>query len=170
MRTHPSNRFIPRLEALENRWCPACTVSVSGSTMWIIGDNGANTATVTHDGAGNVAATCDTATGSGSGIKRIIVLTRGGNDTVNFTATGDLTARLDLILALGSGNDTANIDFAPISNRLRMFADLGSGNDLIDVNLDQEIRAGARADLGVWAATGQTSGYSAPTKSGPGPN
>jgi len=154
MRKHLSGRYIPRLEGLENRWCPSCTVTVNGGVMRITGDGGANTVTVTHDGAGNVTATCDTASGTGSNIRKILIDTKGGNDTVNLSVTGDLTTRLDLDLNLGSGNDNADLNFAAISGRLNLKADLGSGNDLIDVNLDQELRAGAEVDMDVRGGDG----------------
>jgi len=154
MRNHLSDSFIPRLESLENRWCPSCTVSVNGGVMRIIGDSGANAVTVTHDGAGNVTATCDSAAGSGSNIKKIIIDTKGGDDTVNLSVTGNLTTRLDLDLNLGAGNDTANLKFAAISTRLKLRADLGAGNDVLGVNLDQEIRPGAKVDLDVKGSDG----------------
>jgi hypothetical protein len=147
--SRPPNRFAPRLEALEHRDCPSCTVLVSGNTLRIIGDGGANAVNVTHNGAGTVTATCDGTAVTRSGIRRIFIDTRGGADTVNFSATGALTRRLDLNLRLGGGNDFADVNFAAIDDRLKLHADLGGGNDTLDVNLDQELRARSEADLHV---------------------
>src|SRR5262245_62163810 len=127
-------RFAPRVELLEHRWCPSCTVTVHGDVMRIVGDGGVNAVTVTDDGAGNVTAACDTASATGSGIRKIIIDTKGGADTVTVDVTGELTTRLDLRLELGSGNDTADLAFAAISDELKVKADLGSGNDMFAVN------------------------------------
>ena len=150
MRSHARpNRFTPRLEALEDRWCPACTINVVGHTMLILGDGAANAVNVTHNGAGNVTATCDSASATGTAINKIVIDTRGGNDTVNLSVTGALTSELHLDLGLGGGNDVAHLKFAAISDELKVRADLGGGDDTIDVNLDQEIQTGAVVDLKV---------------------
>src|SRR5262245_28102918 len=80
-------RFAPRVELLEHRWCPSCTVTVHGDVMRIVGDGGVNAVTVTDDGAGNVTAACDTASATGSGIRKIIIDTKGGADTVTVDVT-----------------------------------------------------------------------------------
>src|SRR5262249_55442633 len=86
--------------------------------------------------------------------RKIIIDTKGGGDTVKVSVTGELTGRLDLDLNLGAGDDSADIDFAAISGRLKLKADLGGGKDTIDVNLDQELRARAEVDLDVRGGDG----------------
>jgi hypothetical protein len=150
MRTYASTSFLPRVERLESRVCLSCTVDVRGSMLRIIGDGGANSATVTDDGEGGVVATCNGgAAVTASGIRRITIDTKGGNDTVNVNVTGELTSRLNIDLVLGAGNDVADLNFAAISDELRIKADLGSGDDLIDINLDQEIREDGEVDIDV---------------------
>ena len=122
--------------------------------MWITGDGGANAVTVTHNGAGQVAAIGDGTTRTAEGIRKIVFDLRGGNDAVTFEGTGPLTRALDLRLNLGAGNDTARLKFDAVANDLSLTADLGAGDDLIDVNLDAEIRSGVAVYLDVAGRAG----------------
>jgi hypothetical protein len=149
MPTQLRANFAPSLEALEHRDCPSCTVLFSGNTLRIIGDGRANAVNVTHTGAGAVTVNCDGTALTRSGVRRILIDTQGGADAVNLSVTGTLTRRLDLDLRLGGGNDSADLNFAAVDDRLRLHADLGGGNDLLDVNLDQELLARSEADLNV---------------------
>src|SRR5262245_54345027 len=49
---------ILRLEALESRWCPSCTVTVTGHTLRIIGDAANNTVAIVDNGAAGIVVTC----------------------------------------------------------------------------------------------------------------
>jgi hypothetical protein len=157
MRKSLSRRFAPRVDGLENRWCPASSIHAFGSFMVVLGDAGNNAVDITHDGTGNVTVVADGETETASGIRRILVATFGGDDAVNFTASGALTRSLDLALALGSGNDTSNQLFRAIGADLRVGADLGDGDDTVNTNLDEEIRAGADVNLATLGRDGNDS-------------
>ena len=158
MHTCPSNKLSRLLRPLEDRAVPAWTIDVDDGIMRITGDNEANALTVTHDGAGNVTAVCDGTTATGEDIERIVIDLRGGADTVVLNGTGELTEELALVLNLGAGNDTADLNFAAVADELSVRADGGAGDDLIDVNLDQEIRAGAEVRVDVRGRDGADTG------------
>ena len=130
--------------------CLACTIDADDDTLTIRGDDAANAVTLTLDGAGGVAVVCDgSAEQQFDGIKEIDIRTRGGDDTVTLTATGELTEKLELNLNLGQGNDVADLEFAAIAAKLALEADLGAGNDTLSVNLDQEISSQGKVELKV---------------------
>src|SRR5918993_2863218 len=145
MRKYPTNKLSRWVRALEDRAVPACIITVDDGVLRVVGDNEANTLTITDDGAGNVTAVCDGTTVTGEDVERILVDLRGGADSVTVNVTGELTGELDLRLNTGAGNDTADVNFlGPISGEVNVRADLGAGDDTFnDVNIDQEIRAGA---------------------------
>ena len=66
----------------------------------ILGDDLDNTVTITDDGAGNVAAVCTSPTGddaaAGSGIEKIVLSARSGNDSITYTLTGDRVRKMEL--------------------------------------------------------------------------
>jgi hypothetical protein len=115
MSLHLSNRarsqpctFRPQLEALESRDCPSAVVTFIPHTLLILGDSGDNTVKITDNGSGTVTASVDSVPAvTKSGINNILVLTRGGNDTVNYNLTGTLTTPRLLSVDLGSLADTA---------------------------------------------------------------
>jgi hypothetical protein len=149
MRAHSPNQLSRQIQALENRWCPASTITVDHGIMKIIGDNEANIVTISHDGAGQVVAVGDGTTVTADGIKRIIFDLKSGDDSVTVNTTGELTKQLDLRMNFGDGDDSANLKFASISRNLTVSADLGAGDDWIDLNLDEEIRSGVAIGLDV---------------------
>jgi hypothetical protein len=160
MRTLPSRRFSPRVEVLENRLCPACTISVSGSTLRITGDGAANRVFVGHNGAGGVTATCDTAGPRvAAGITKIIIDTRGGDDFLLVgLSDSNLTTPLELQVALGSGADSFNMGVADINAELKVKLDLGSGDDFFDVELLDDVGAGRTAEFEVEGRGGRDRG------------
>jgi hypothetical protein len=152
-------RHIPQLEALENRWCPSCTVKVTGDTLHVTGDNGNNTVSIVDNGALGVVVTCDLMTFPAAlGIKHIDVKTKGGDDTVGYTrsaAGGTFTGKLDFHANLGDGNDTFTADLG--GNGLAAGADVHfdvhghKGNDAVTINAAGGTFAGkldVHADLG----------------------
>jgi hypothetical protein len=100
--------FRPMLEALEGRWCPSAIITAIPHTLLVLGDSGANAVQITDQGNGTVTASVD-AVGpvTRSDIYYILVLTGGGNDTVNYGLTGDLTSPRLLSVNLGALADTS---------------------------------------------------------------
>jgi len=122
-----TRRFIPRLVALDDRSLPSAMISLTGSTLSITGDAGADNIVIQDDGtaSGITVITADgtwTATGD---VSAIVVNTGGGNDTVEYDLTGDLT-----------------------TTRL-VSVDLGKGADAFTVNLNQHTISGASTNLGI---------------------
>jgi hypothetical protein len=113
MTSHHSPRqrrrsFLPRLEPLEGRCVPACTVTPSGTSLTITGDNNANTLIIDDNGAGVITVTCDgTVSGPFAGIQFINVGTGAGNDAVFYNLNDNLLTGQARVLqvALGGGND-----------------------------------------------------------------
>src|SRR5262249_7187757 len=143
-RTHRlANRSaVLRLEELESRWCPSCTVTVTGHTLRIVGDAANNNVGIVDNGAAGIVVTCDGVTSpAATGIQRVLVDTKAGDDTVTYSrsaAGGNFTGRLDFRAKLGSGNDTFTADFNgnDLVGRARVKFDIdgGAGDDTITFN------------------------------------
>ena len=108
-----SRRFVPRLEALNDRVVPAVSFDLQGTFLFVTGDTGANTITITDSG---------TATGVGvvgddvpyvatSPITHVFVDTLDGDDTVVYNLTGPLAVNrlVDAQLGLGVDSFTVNL-------------------------------------------------------------
>src|SRR3954466_16053812 len=102
MKMTRSLRFTPRVEQMEERRVPAASINVIGNSLVIIGDNSANAIDIQDNGAGSVSATIDGKSASGTDIRKIVVIGRGGNDTLNYTLTGALTRTQVLAADLGA--------------------------------------------------------------------
>lgn len=134
-------RAIPKLESLNDRVLPSVTFIEKGDTLVIRGDNQANNIVINDNGtsvAGNVTVLADgqsyTATGS---IATIRVLTRGGNDSVQYDLSSDLWGARNVIADLGNGADSfvANLQTNindPAALAMRVWG--GNGNDLLTLN------------------------------------
>jgi hypothetical protein len=107
----------PRVEALENRWCPSTTAALAdgGHTLVLSGDATANvialvqddaadTLTVTYDGSAAVFAS--------SQITKIRTDLKGGADELKYDTAGDTLYDKTLRFGLGTGADRVDIDFA----------------------------------------------------------
>jgi len=114
-------RFVPQLEALEDRNCPSF-IAVAGHTLLIRGDATADTISITDSGNGTMTGTIDGQTASGTAINHVVVHSGGGDDTLTYTLTNPLVTSLHLQIDMGSGQDSATLDFSPgITNtRLRV--------------------------------------------------
>src|SRR6476620_5170107 len=90
----PARRFVPRLEALDDRCLPSVTAVQSGDTLQILGDGKANVVTIQDNvvidsvtGEMGVVVTGDGRTWTfGSSVARVQVFTYGGKDSVSYTA------------------------------------------------------------------------------------
>jgi len=119
----PTRRFVPRLEAFDDRILPAVTVDLVGTTLLITGkaqaeqvqilDNGTNAAGNVHVFVNGVEQTyaIDPNNGETGAIGEIRVSMGGGADQVTYNLTADLGVSRSLNVDLGSKNDifTANI-------------------------------------------------------------
>lgn len=132
-RSHPRvARFIPQLETLEDRNCPSF-IAVEGHTLLIRGDAMANTISITDNGSGMVSGTIDGQTASGTSINHVVVHAGAGDDTLTYTLTSPLTTPENLQIDMGSGVDSATLDFSPgiMSTRLKVDATGSKGDDTL---------------------------------------
>jgi hypothetical protein len=116
--TRSTRRSLPRLEALESRWCPSAVGIVQNDqTLTIRGDGANDTIQISDDGKGDVTATIILASGtrtiSATGVTKIVIDAGGGNDTIGYALTGALTGRSEkLHLDLDKGSNQVNLDFS----------------------------------------------------------
>lgn len=156
LRTSPSRipprRVIPQLEALEDRWVPASVstqaqVSQTG-LLRITGDNvmvnQADRITINDNGQGSVQVIHNFPNTKliRTGVRHIVVDTRGGNDRVIYNLTGNVTQTsptgpYTVSIGLGAGVDvlTANLNgvIATAGVGLVFGVDGGSGRDTLNV-------------------------------------
>jgi hypothetical protein len=137
-------RFVPRLEALDDRSLPSVTYTVVGSTLCITGDAGANTIIISDAGTETgVIVNGDgnpfDATQTNTPISAIVVKTLGGDDTVIYDLSGPLTTTRLVSVDLGRGADsfTVNLNGQTISGsstNLGITATGDGGGDTLDLN------------------------------------
>jgi hypothetical protein len=106
--------YRPRLEALEDRWCPSCTLGLRNGVLSIVGDRASNAVAVQDQGTAGVFVFCD------------------GKDGIRFTDVRSINAQLD------GGDDrldylAASPDITPFPRSLTV--DLGDGNDILNVTI-----------------------------------
>src|SRR5216684_6324 len=148
---HSRTRFVPQLEALEDRNCPSF-IAVEGHTLLIRGDNTADTISITDSGNGTVSGTIDGQSATGTAIHNIVVHTGGGDDTLTYTLTNPLTSAEHLQINMGSGKDSATLDFSPGITDTHLKVDFtgGRGDDTLTTKfgpiMDSQIYF--RANLG----------------------
>lgn len=115
---HPyrRQRFVPRVEALEDRTVPAVSITQEFNAVFVTGDHRANTVKIIDDGTNGANAITIQADGlsrtfAGT-VRRIIVDTGQQNDQVTYHLTGDLQAGVERHVEsyLGQGKDTFNAD------------------------------------------------------------
>src|SRR5262245_19808275 len=110
---HPrGRRSALRVEQLEDRCVPACTITQTGAApnvvLTITGDDAANNVQISDDGAGNITLACDGVISPPiTGVKDIVVTTKKGADVVFYTLAGDMTLNQtrNVAVDLGDGND-----------------------------------------------------------------
>jgi hypothetical protein len=147
-----SRRFIPRLVALDDRALPSVVFAVTGSTLQITGDGGADKIVITDDGtaAGITVVVNDGQPWTPPGeVSAVVVSAGGGNDTVEYDLTGPLTTTRLVTVDLGKGADTftVNLSGQPIN---------GTTANGTPINLGIGATGGGGGDTMVLNATGTT--------------
>jgi hypothetical protein len=112
-----AGRFIPKLEALEERCCPS-TVSLNSQThlLTLTGDASNNTIVVRDDGHGDIqvyglAGATAAHPLKYAGVTAIEMDSKTGNDHVDYALTAALIKSEKLTLNLGKGADQVKLDF-----------------------------------------------------------
>ena len=112
-----TRRFVPRLEALDARALPSVSITeFPDGTLQIVGDDAANSIIISDAGnnlAGSVTVQADGQWYFSQGpITRISVYGNGGDDTVVYNLSSELSVNRTVSVDLGAGNDafTANLD------------------------------------------------------------
>src|SRR5262245_20389277 len=102
--------FRPRLEHLERRECPSCTVFQKEQTLTIMGDRLDNRIDISAEraGDGSVRVACDGSVRTFTGLKLIDLKSQTGNDEVNVNFVDPPAPILQLRADLGAGRDLLN--------------------------------------------------------------
>jgi hypothetical protein len=137
-------RFMPRVEALEDRWCPTVLVTLTGQTLNIVGDNHANVVTVHEDdGATDLEVKGDGVKHNfaANGVTTINVNLKGGNDQFTYNFGEDVFKFPKTILVkLGKGNDQVHFDLNNDTNSPGQFT-------TVKANLDIHVFGGKGSDV-----------------------
>ncbi|MBO0699808.1 MAG: hypothetical protein J2P46_15530, partial [Zavarzinella sp.] len=106
-------RFVPRLEAFDERALPSVTVSYSATdgVLTVRGDDSNDLITITDTGKDTAGSITVFDHGnpvffSDQPVTRIEVFAGGGADTVDYWQSSDMTTNRTLAVDLGAGNDT----------------------------------------------------------------
>jgi hypothetical protein len=133
--------FRPRLERVEERECPSCTVFQRGDELVILGDGEANAVTIADTREGDIAVSCDGGDPHRfAGVSSIVVATFGGDDAIDATFSALSAPSFQFRADLGAGDDRLAIrGFDPQPDPPRQsfaFAiDAGAGNDSVAFDL-----------------------------------
>jgi hypothetical protein len=152
-RARSRNRFIPCLQALEDRCVPAVTASFSGTTMTLTGDAHDNNITINDNGASsgsNLTTVLDgVAVTPPQFINTIVIKTGAGKDNVTYNLRGQLLSDTRaLSVDLGADRDSLFVNFSGngLEHSFTPFVGLGppssfslnvqggSGNDTIGLD------------------------------------
>jgi hypothetical protein len=105
----------PSVEVLEDRTCPSSVV-LNGHNLLITGNSSSEVITVSDGGDSNVKVSVldsggHVLTRSLNGVESIQIKALGENDRVDYALTGALTVSESINIDLGSGNNTAVMNF-----------------------------------------------------------
>jgi hypothetical protein len=153
----PGSAFVPRLEALENRWVPSASISFNHGVLTINDNTAAAMIKVTDDGAGGITVTDANISSTPithSEVKKIEI-DSGADDTINYKLTGALTTARTLELNLGAGGDKVNLDLSKgVSSDFSLDLDGGKGANIIDADFGAVHNANVHLDESLGKGTG----------------
>ncbi len=157
------NRFRPQLDPLETRCVLSNSTSFSAGVLHVHGDANQNRVQLQHDGNGHLTGFIDSLIKGfrrdrididQTGVKKVVVDTKGSSDRVTFTQTANLQKNFEVVANLGDGNDTftATLNGDVLAGKtMKITGNGGSGADSLALNLlnDVDIKTGAalRIDL-----------------------
>jgi hypothetical protein len=144
--TRAPHRFVPALEAFEDRLVPA-SVLLNNGVLNIVGSAGVDSIFITDNGDGEVIVLSSDPNGNlvrngAARVDSIVVTTKGGKDNVSYDQTGDRKRSMDLQVNLGSEADGFNGDLHGDILNFRMMqikVDGGSGRDVMGLHADNDV-------------------------------
>src|SRR5262245_56244480 len=130
--------FRPRLESLEDRWCPSATATFDGGVLMVRDTAGGSINDVisimaTGSNDFQVTAGGRTQTFTDIDVHEIAVDLGSGNDKVTIDLKQATIADLALNLSTGTGNDSLTVDLPELaaSADVKLNVNLGEGNDKV---------------------------------------
>ncbi len=148
-----SGRVLPRLECLEERCCPSSVSFSVSHVLTLQGDTSNSTMIVQDDGHGDVKVTLNGHVTSVRGVQEIVLNSKGGSDTIDYTLTNTLTTSEQFKLNLGTGNDRVNLNFSKGVTAPSLNIDLNGGGGG-DRTMSVEFGAITNTDLTLAAQLG----------------
>lgn len=166
-----SAHYQPTLENLETRLAPAISVTVLPNDVLVIhGSEDAEHVAITEDGYGHVTVQAGDFIGDYSGIRKIRVRLRGGDDTLTYTRPevffplvypGPVAMPLNLKVNMGQGDDQASFSFLEGmgNSKAKVLIHGADGDDQVTLNVGEMHRGRLRfvATLGLGDDTFQGS-------------
>lgn len=156
------DRFVPRLEVLENRSLPTAGYAVAGGILTITGDGAADRVFTRDDGTANgidILVNGETSwTSIASPIRVIRVNTNGGADFVQYRLVDDLRSSVvrQVFVDLGSGDDRFEASLADgagigsdllAGSQLSLVAEAGDGLDYMGASAGSDVDVHQTASL-----------------------
>jgi hypothetical protein len=160
-----AHRFLPKLDALEDRSLMSVSVNFAAGVLTLTGDRfgvAADRVDVTYDGAGNVSGTATGLAGfHQSGVKKLIIDTKGGRDTVTFNQIFSQIQDFSLDVRLGDDSDSFVGSFQgdiAAGRTVDVRVNGGGGSDLItvDASANVGVQPGARLSVTMDTGSGNT--------------
>ncbi len=144
--TRAPHRFVPALEAFEDRLVPA-SVLLNNGVLNIVGGAGVDQIFITDNGGGEVIVQSSGPNGTSLrngaiGVDSIVVSTKGGKDHVSYDQTGDRTRSMNMQVNLGSDADGffGQIHGDILNFRImQMQVNGGSGRDIMGLFADNDV-------------------------------
>jgi hypothetical protein len=158
-------RFIPQLQALEERLCPAFGFAASANVLTITGDQYANNVTLFDNGQGTVSAQMSTlgrkVVKTFTGIDTIRVNTLAGNDVFAYAMTGPAKKNLNLIVNLGSETNRANISLLNdiVGRRETINVVGGAANDQVWLQVGKLVNSTLNCNIALGSGNNAFNGF-----------
>ena len=146
--------FVPRLEVLEDRWCPSVTLQTNGPELRIQGNAAADVISITDNGAGRVSVTANGKTSAFNGITQVRIDTGDGNDMVDYQLTGSTVADHQVRIDLGSGTDSVSIRASGLQLAGKTEFDVSGGSGADTITADLAVQVTGQLKLGLQGGDG----------------
>jgi hypothetical protein len=148
------NGFVPRMEVLEDRWCPSVTLQTNGPELRIQGNAAADIISISDNGAGRVSVTANGQTRAFNGITQVRVDSGDGNDSVDYQLTGSTVTDHLVRIDLGSGTDSVSLRASGVQLGGKVEFDVSGGTGADTISADLAVQVTGQLKLGLQGGEG----------------